>query len=701
MLKYLIQRSKWIIVAVGLAIFFLTQCRWLVESDLWQRTEGLRIDQRYRWRGTKSPDPNIVLVGLEGSTMSLDALAPEEIAASETLQLMKEPWPWDRRVYAAVLEKLMHAGAKVVVFDFVFAGATDGDEAFAQALEKYKNHVVIGSMFREESGEKTEKYIPPNPRLFKSGTEQIVGLVNLWPDADGIVRAVKYRTSIEREYDATFRTNLLANFPDNLEHVSLRAVEKFGKQIATPSQDETSYIDFQGPRGTYPVLPIEQLFVKKLWQAPPFRSGIIFSNKIVIVGPIAEIFQDMHSTPFGDTPGPEVQAQLIGALLHHSFIKPTSRAANLALELFMVGLALVVCLFVGNALLKVLLMIFTTLVFLVGGQILFENYNLLVSMTPPLFCLLATGSFGVTFQFALEQVERRRTLSLLRQHVSKNVAKIILEDQRGFKERQKGRKQPVTILFSDIRGFTGMTEASDPEKLVAQLNEYFAEMVGIVDQQRGTLQKFIGDAIMAAWGDTFSDGVETDAQRAVSAALQMRPALETLNAAWTENPDRQKLAIGIGINHGEVVVGNIGTEERSEFTVLGDGVNLAARLETATKQFHTDILIGETVEALTRGKFVYREVGAVAFKGKTKPVKVFTLLSDRSQSAPAWLAKYHEAIQLYRGREFDRAEEMFKTALGEIGGQDFLCEMYLRHCSEFRAATPGPKWNGSFSLSEK
>jgi adenylate cyclase len=391
----------------------------------------------------------------------------------------------------------------------------------------------------------------------------------------------------------------------------------------------------------------------------------------------------------------------MGALLLQSFIHPTPPATDLALELSMVALALAICLRVGNALLKVFLMVVVTVVFLVVCQLLFTQVNLLVNVMSPLFCLVATGSYGVTFLFAVEQFERRRTRNLLERYVSKNVANTILQDSRSFEETLRGRRQPVTILFSDIRGFTSMTESSDADKLVAQLNEYFSEMVGIVHKESGTLQKFIGDAIMAGWGDTHSDGVETDAKRGVLAALQMRPALAKLNASWKENPDRRELSIGIGVNHGEVIVGNIGTQARTEFTVLGDGVNLAARLETATKQFHTDILIGETVEALTREQFVFRKVGAIAFKGKTRPVETFTLLSDRSQPAPAWLAAYHEAIQLFRGRQFDRAGELFKGVLREIGGQDHICEMYIGRCAAYVATPPPEDWNGAFTLTEK
>ena len=286
-------------------------------------------------------------------------------------------------------------------------------------------------------------------------------------------------------------------------------------------------------------------------------------------------------------------------------------------------------------------------------------------------------------------------------YVSKNVAKTILDDRRSFVEALKGRKQPVTVLFSDIRGFTTMTEKADADKLVAQLNEYFADMVGSVLKNQGTLQKFIGDAIMAVWGDTHTHGNAADARGAVRTALQMRGALTKLNGGWKENSDRIHLSIGVGVNHGEVIVGNIGHPQRMEFTVLGDGVNLAARLESATKQFHTDILVGEDAEKLTREHFVYRTVDLMTVKGKTKPVEVFGLLSDRSVPPPAWLETYHVAVKLYRRREFKEAANRFKFMQQQIGGEDFLCEMYRSRCAAYELSPPPPDWDGSFTLSEK
>jgi adenylate cyclase len=696
MVKFLSQHSRWIIAGFGFLVFGLTETDWLTNSELWQTAEGKLVDRRYLLRGERAPDPDIKLVGVENSSFKLDALAPEEIAASPTLQLMQKP-QWDRRIYAAVLEKLMQSGARVVMFDFVFAAETDGDDEFAQLLQKYEDHVVIGEEYSEDEGPEHEtirKLTAPDDRLLLPGTESIVGLVNLWPDTDGITRRGKYLTSIERESG-------LSGYPDNLTHFTVLAVKKFNGEVVLPPPDRKDYIDFQGSAGTYGPLPVENMFVDELWTNAPFRGGSIFSNRIVVVGPMAEIWHDMHPTPFGEMPGPEVQAQMISALLHHSWLAGTSPAINVMLALGLLWLGLEICLRIHNALLKVALLIAAVVIFFAACQIAFTYFKIVLPMTQPLVCLMVPGSFGIVFQYALEQFERMRTRSVLDRLVSENVAKLILDDQRDFEERKKGRKQAVTVLFSDIRGFTSMTENSDASKLVAQLNEYFLEMGGVIRQEGGTLSKYIGDAIMAVWGDTHSEGPAEDAKRAVSAALQMRAALVKLNEQWATQLDRKEYNTGIGVNHDVVTVGEMGHPKRTEFTVLGDGVNLASRLESATKQFHTDILVGETVEALTREHFIYRNVGAIAFKGKTRPIEVFTLLSDRSQPAPAWLAKYHEAVQMYRGRQFAEAANRFETAAREIGSRDFLCEMYLERCGAYIRQPPLADWDGSDALTEK
>ncbi len=249
---------------------------------------------------------------------------------------MDHPWPWDRAVYAAVLEKLMNAGAKVVVFDLVFATETPGDNDFANALLKYKDHVIIGEDFAQISDVEFS-LTTPSDRLLLPGAESIVGLVNISGDADGIIRHAKYHTSLERE-------DGLSGFPDDLTHITVLAVKKFNGKTVMPPDKPPNYIDFQGKAGTYEPLPVEQMFVDQIWTNPPFSSGIIFSNKIVIVGPMAEILHDIHPTPFGEMPGPEIQAQIMSALLHGSWLSGTSPRTGLAITLLMLCLALGICL---------------------------------------------------------------------------------------------------------------------------------------------------------------------------------------------------------------------------------------------------------------------------------------------------------------------------------------------------------------------
>jgi adenylate cyclase len=244
-----------------------------------------------------------------------------------------------------------------------------------------------------------------------------------------------------------------------------------------------------------------------------------------------------------------------------------------------------------------------------------------------------------------------------------------------------------------VRGFTTMTEGADPTKLVTQLNEYFKEMVGIVFAEHGSLDKFIGDAVMALWGSITTEGVEKDAQHAVASALAMKKALAQLNINW-EQRGMKELAFGIGINHGDVIVGNLGSEEKMEVSVIGDAVNLASRLEGLTKEYKLDLLIGEAMAPLVQSRFITRTVGSVQVKGKTIPVRIFTVLGDKSAGdrPPSWLPRYEEAIQLYRTRKFAEGEEIFLECV-RAAPDDHLSKLYLDECRELIAHPPGLDWN--------
>jgi adenylate cyclase len=269
-----------------------------------------------------------------------------------------------------------------------------------------------------------------------------------------------------------------------------------------------------------------------------------------------------------------------------------------------------------------------------------------------------------------------------------------------------GSLRGVTILFSDIRDYTRFSEGLSTQELVRQLNIYFERMVDGVKEQRGTFHKFIGDAIMAAWGDisAVSLGAEGDARNAVRSALVMRRKLRELNAERAAE-GQIPLRIGMGINHGEVLVGQIGASIRSEFTVMGDPVNVASRLEGLTKAFHTDLCIGESVLPLLGGQFLVRRLGLIQLKGKSQPAVVYEVFAEKSRAEEsAWtepeIALYEAAFTAFLDRRFAAAERGFLACL-EAHPQDYCSTRYSEACRAFLQEPPPPDWDGRVVMDAK
>jgi len=270
-----------------------------------------------------------------------------------------------------------------------------------------------------------------------------------------------------------------------------------------------------------------------------------------------------------------------------------------------------------------------------------------------------------------------------------------------------GSERPVTILFSDIRDYTKFSEGLKPAEVVRQLNVYFERMVTCVQQSRGTLHKYIGDAIMAAWGDIAdaSLGAEKDAQNAVRCALMMRHKLHELNEE-RKTAGLTPLRIGIGLNHGhDVLVGLIGASSRSEFTVMGDAVNTASRLEGLTKKFKTDLAISESVYDLLGGDFLVRRLGLIVLTGKTKPTVVYEVLAEKadlaqSKLSPEIVSRYEEAFDHFLAHRFAEAETGF-LACQKSYPDDYCVNEYLQASREFIVTPPPPDWDGRIVMTTK
>ncbi len=646
-----------------------------------------------RREGRKTPAPNnFVFLGIDQSTLQLPPLTPEELANSRAFQLMTaRPFPWSREVWALLLDRLFGAGARLVIFDLVFNPPNDGDPAFHAALDRYHDKVVLGANFDMQDAAKPQEVTPnntliPPPQLL----DDRVGFVNFWGDPiDGKVRAVAYRVT-DRQ---------LAGLPPHpteeiYESLSARALTKMGHRSDVPNDFRGHMIRFTALDAFEP-RPLYEVFDPKFWHAN-YADGAFFKDKIVMVGPSAQVEHDVVDTPMSPTTsGPALHLQAMAAALGREFLRPTPPEVGLGFVAAAGLIAWSLIVFLRRPLLCLGGLIVITGAYLGATRLFYDKSGLLLLTVPVLSALLLSGLFSLGFEYALERLEKLRTRRTLERYVSKNLVKEVLENPDSYYSSLRGARVPVTILFSDLVGFTTLSERADPEALVAQLNEYLTQMTSVVFSNGGTLDKFIGDAIMAVWGNVRSFGMAQDAKNCARAALGMRRELRQLNEKWRDE-GRMGLGMGIGINHGEVIVGNIGSQERMDPTVIGDSVNLASRLEGLTRIYGVDILIGVTAAELVQDEFYLRSVARVQVKGKTKPVDVFTFIGARNEDIDPeflkWLESYEEGLEKFRSRDFTEAKILFSRFL-EFYPDDLLAKMYLDRALDYEQQPPDEAWD--------
>jgi adenylate cyclase len=643
-----------------------------------------------RREGRKTPAPSdFVFLGIDQSTLQLPPLTAEEIASNRAFQLMTEkPFPWSREVWALLLDRLFAAGARLVMFDMIFSPPNDCDPAFHAALDRYHDKVVLGANFDMANAAQAvtpnNTLIPP-PQL----QDNRVGFVNFWADPiDGKIRAVTYRVTDRQLADLP---------PDRSEEIyqslSARALAKIGHTNDVPNDFRGHMIRFTSPDAFAP-RPLYEVFDPKFWHAN-YADGAFFKDKIVMVGSSAQVEHDTVVTPMSPTTsGPALHLQAMAAAMNHEFLRPTPAKAGLALVGAAGPAAWLLVAFFRRPLLCLGTLVLITVAYLGAARLCYDGTGLLLLTVPVLSALVLSGLFSLGFEYALERLEKLRTRRTLERYVSKNLVREVLENPDSYYSSLRGVRVPATILFSDLIGFTTLAEKADPEALVSQLNEYLSRMTSVVFSNGGTLDKFIGDAIMAVWGNVRSFGMAQDAKNCVRAALAMRRELQQLNQKWREE-GRMGLGMGIGINQGEVIVGNIGSHERMDPTVIGDSVNLASRLEGLTRIYGVDILVGTSAAELARDEVHLRSVARVQVKGKTKPVDVFTFVAARNEEVDPeflkWLDAYEEGLEKFRARDFIKAKILFSRFL-EFYPDDLLAKMYLDRALEYEQVPPDEAW---------
>ncbi len=650
-------------------------------------------------------NPQLVYLGIGPAALSLDTLWPEDLEKSPTLRLMKAGWPWNRAVHAAAIDRLAGAGARAIVFDMVVPHPRAGDAAFRAALDRYADRVVIGSNLEkrlEDGGDGSgpanlkRTHVLPSASLITPASipDSRVGFVNVLPDADGKIRRARFRTTLPEFFG-------IDAGPSDPELFSLpaRALQKAGFGDLVPKTRQPLVLRYSED---FLPLSIHEIFVEAQWTKPPYRNGALFKDKIVLIGAAGNATEDRLQTPFGTALGPTIHLSAINAALNRDFLHETPLAIDLTLIAIAGGLAWILGATIRRPLIRLAVLFAAVAGFYAIVQLLFNTIGLLPIVFSPMLTLASSGMAWSAWEQVLDLRDKVRLRRTFERYVSRDVVRELVDNPAGWLHTIGGARKNVTVLFSDIRGFTTLTEAAeDPQALVTQLNEYFDEMVQIVFANNGTLDKFIGDAVMAHWGSITTEGEAIDAQRAVSTAVEMRETLARLNKGW-EKRGMLQLSFGIGVNYGEAIVGNLGCEAKMEFSMIGDAVNLGSRLEGVTKSYDIDVCLGEHVAPLVREEFTLRSLDLIIVKGKTKPVEIFTVLGRRlpSTDEPDWLTVHEEAMRRYRLGEFTTAAALWREVLAQVPG-DPVSTVFLARCLSLQKEPPEGAWTGVFEMKTK
>jgi len=581
-----------------------------------------RVDRSFgdwiiRYSGGLPENKGLVLLGIDEESMSLDKLEPAEIAASPALELMSQRFPWDRRVWAHAIDRLADAGAKLIVLDLIFSEPSDpeADAALGEALQRHSDKVVLGSVFSPAGADDNGEgwvLIEPDDKFIFGEKEIRLGYVNFYKDpVDGLVRSARYTTTLGFENSGVRRTG-----EPEFRSLAAEVIHAMGEDVPSKNHElRLSGRQKTGAADTYAPKSIYGIFSEKTWKAN-YDNGKFFKDKVVMIGPVAPRFHDIIDTPMGPVTGPQMHLQAIASGLEKAFIQRSTNPWPVMLILAM--LVLIWTQWVKRPLVSVFgLMIIAGSVILIT-LLVGDLFSWIILVTGGLFVLGSGWAVVQSYDLVTERLEKGRLRRDFRRFVSRDVADALVERPEMWRDSSGGVKRRVVVLFSDVRGFTERSEQTDPKDLVAQLNEYLTIMVAVVFNHGGTLDKFIGDAVMAHWGALGNGTDEDNSHNALLAAREMISALDRLNAKW-ETEGKPPFRIGVGLHLGEVIAGEIGSPDRTEFGVIGDAVNLASRLEGLTKTFGCEVILSDEVRIAAGIHEKLIDLGQVRVKGRKTP----------------------------------------------------------------------------------
>ena len=664
-------------------------------------------------------------------------------------------WPWSRDTMTALVERLFdHYGVAAVGFDVVFAeadrssgldtlkdlsqGELAGDRAFAAALQKIAPRLDYDARFAEALAERPVSlgyyFIPQGYRAARTGVlppwslpaevfgaltpgtpaagyganlaafqeaAQGAGFFNMLADDDGTARQMALVHPYGQGYYlALSASTLRIAFGGDAASAGVEQSELLGRSYLAPwlevggirvplSADGTVHVPYRAG-SPFPYISAADVLAGK---APVGQ----LENRIVLVGSTAPGLADLRVTPFSSAfPGVEIHAHLIAGMLDGTtrVTPPWARDARLAAVLLLGAVLTVVLLRFGPALGLAATLALLGLLFAAYGAAWTRLH--VVPMAAPMLTVAGLYVLNTAYGLFAATRSKRQITRLFGQYVPPELAAEMSRDPAHY--TMEGQSRDMTVLFSDIRGFTNFSEKLSPTELAAVLNAYLSTMTRIVQQHQGTIDKYIGDAIMAFWNAPVD--LADHATRAVRTALEMQAALPQLNDEFAAR-GWPAVKIGVGVNTGRMSVGNMGSEFRMAYTVMGDAVNLGSRLEGITKQYGVGILVTQsTVDA--DPVHAYMKVDEVRVKGKETPVAIYEPLGakDRlSDAVRSAAAAFDAAFAAYQKQDWDAAE----TALRALDTKSprALYDVYLERIAQFRAVPPPQGWDGVYVYTTK
>lgn len=585
----------------------------LFKFDILRWIENKTLDFRFLCRGTIPVSDKIVIIGTD----------------DEALDKIKDPFIFWNPYFADIIKAVSRGGAKVIALDFLQLiplnkkiDGEDHDGIMAEALMEAENVIMI-NLLRWDNTLQGLRAVNPLPRYRYALEPNAIGFSNLSIDNDGYVR----------------RQTLLLNDADknNYAYIGLQVIAKYFNSVIKKEKTELTVngciipvnlysemmINFAGPSGTFPIVSFY-----KIWQLAQqgntefFKNN--FKNKIVLIGPGNIYSQDFKPTPFyrsrfysgtQQTPGVEILANVINTILEKCFINTLKDWQTFIIILCM-SMLVSLASFKLSPVYGGVAALALTAGYIYLCVLLFNTYSLWINMICPANVIPLTYTAVFTYRYTVEDKEKRHIKKIFQRYVSEEVVEEML--QYPGEIPLGGNRVHITVLFADIRDFTSFSERHDPWQVVTILNSFFSIMADIVFNNKGTLDKYIGDGLLAFFGAPVTRAEHAD--MAVTAAIEMVSKLKTLNK---ELNIHEPLCIGIGIHSGEVIIGNIGSKRKMEYTIIGDTVNTASRIEKLTKELHANIMISKETLTLLKNKYALGAEKEITFRGRTKPIRLY------------------------------------------------------------------------------